>query len=195
MYVNSSWQCNKHDRLSQTTLLSLIFDEQTDEVQTIQILDQGGLPNGGTFKLMVNGQTTQSIYYSANYRDTLSSLRFALSRLITCTVFSTNATQFTVQFSVASDVPEMSVYQNNLTLNGVPAGKIVVNTKQNGRSTGSPYALLKNLSLNQWSIVSFDAKTRIACVAIQNNSNWIKDTEGNLKQSPLYLSIKLPDVY
>ncbi len=191
MYVNQSLQCSKQDRLSQTALLSLIFDEQANEIQTIQIIDYNGLPDGGNFKLNISGQITQPIYYTQDYVATLARLNLAISRITTVEVSSISATRFVVEFQSATNVPKMLLAENNLTLNDVPAGRIVITTKQEGGNPGSPYALLKKLALSQWSITSFDAKTRIACVAIQKDNNWVKTNTG-IQKNPVYLSIYVP---
>lgn len=192
MYVNRTWQCSKQDRLSQRALLALIFDEQANEIQTIEITNYKGLPNGGTFKLSVSNQITDDIYYSQNYIETLAHINFALSKITPVKVSSVGPTRFIVEFQNATYVPKMTLVENNLTLNGLPAGQMTVTMKQIGGMSSSPYEILKNLNLNEWSIISFDAKTRVACVAIQKQNTWVVSVNGNKLKNPFYLSIYVP---
>lgn len=188
---NTTMACTKEDRLTQKALLNLIYDKYSEEVQTLQISDYHGMPDSGYFKIKFQDQITPTIWYSLNYNATVAYFRKAFIGIAEVDVNAVSAARFTVTFKNALNVPLMIVAENALTLGESPAGEIKIGIHQQGGQRNA-YSLLKSLPLDQWSIVSYDGRQRIACVAIQSANSWVRKTDTTLQKKPTYLQIQLP---
>jgi hypothetical protein len=163
-----------NDSISKETLLALINDgSETSEVQTITILSQNGFPNAGNFTLGLSPtEVTDPIsYYADNQAFSARRIQFALRPFADTQVAPFSNTQFRVTFigdSIGVSFPLLQVVDNNLTLDGHPAGNFRIARVATGSTANSAYKLLRDLPEDQWEITSYNPRTRAVCVTIDS---------------------------
>jgi hypothetical protein len=165
-------RCSGTQSLSKGALLNLIKPRFLfDEEQLLQIIFQSGYPDGGSFSLWIdpNNYTDNIQYYSENYEHTAKLIRRALSVYRQTTVSSQDALNFRIKFTENNsgiNYPQLVVKSNNLTLGGVPAGRIKITTITDGNTEQSLYKLLRSIPEQNWTITSFEPSNKTVCVEV-----------------------------
>jgi hypothetical protein len=180
--------CRNTGTINQDTLLAILNDgSSTPEVQTVEILSKNGFPDGGTFTLAFSTlQATEPItYYPDNPQFTARLMVRALAPFAETFVKASSATFFQIEFTgkdTGFDFPQLQLASNNLTLGGVAAGEVRLNTISEGNMDASAFKLLRTTPRDQWQVVSFDPKASSVCVLIRSG------------KTTSTISIRIPDL-
>jgi len=149
----------------------------TDEVQTVSL---SGCPEGGTFTLSFDGQTTAAIAFDALASDVESAVE-ALSNVTAVTVTSENTTEgpWRVEFAdPGGNVPEMTGTATSLSGAGIIVATTQtatdpVNEIQEVKLTGSPTGGTFTLTWDgqTTSAITYNASASILSGALESLSN------------------------